>query len=109
MLPTMQEPPTPHDNESNGRLIQPTADEQREAMRQWRRLESGMDGKRGELPEKPDDAVAYKLLDAAGDAMERGHWQQGINILRLVVKDYRQSQEAACARRVIDRLADRHR
>jgi hypothetical protein len=39
--------------------------------------------------------------------MERGDWQRGVNILRLVVKDYRQSQEAACARSVIDRLAER--
>jgi hypothetical protein len=40
--------------------------------------------------------VAYKLLDAAGDAMGRGDWQKGVNILRLVVKDYRHSQEAMC-------------
>jgi hypothetical protein len=58
------------------------------------------------MPKRPDDAVAYKLLDAAGDAMERGDWQRGVNILRLVVRDYRQSQEAACAHTVIDRLAE---
>lgn len=64
-----------------------------------------MDGERGGLPERPDDPVAYKLLDAAGDAFGQGRWQQGVNILRLVVRDYRHSQEAACARQVIDRLA----
>ena len=64
-----------------------------------------MDGPRGLLPDKPDDPVAHTLLEAAGTAIERGEWQRGINILNLVVRDYRQSQEAACARTVIDRLA----
>lgn len=87
-------------------LTQPDAAEQRDVMRRWRQMETGMDGPRGLLPDKPDNLVAYKLLDAAGEAMERGDWQKGINILRLVVKDYRQSQEAACARQVIDRLKE---
>jgi hypothetical protein len=90
-------------------LTQPTAEEQREVMRQWQRADDGMDGPRGLLPEEPDNPVAYKLLDAAGEAMERGEWQHGITILRLVVRDYRHSQEAACARQVIDRLTSRDR
>lgn len=92
--------------QSDARLTHPDDAEQWEVMRLWQRAESGMDGERAGLPDKPDDPVAYKLLDAAGDAMGRGDWQRGVNILRLVVKDYRQSQEAACARTVIDRLAE---
>lgn len=88
-------------------LTHPDAAEQRGVMRMWQRAESGMDGERGQLPEQLNDPVAYKLLEAAGDAMERGDWQRGVNILRLVVRDYRQSQEAACARTVIDRLIER--
>ena len=94
------------DSRNYGTLTQPTADEQREVMRQWRRVESGMDGERGQLPERPDDPVAFRLLEAAGEAINRGDWQKGTNILRLVVKDYRSSQEAAFARSVIDRLAE---
>lgn len=93
--------------QAEARLTTPGDAEQREVMQLWQRAESGMDGKRGVLPETPDDPVAYKLLDAAGNAMNRGDWQKGVNILRLVVKDYRQSEEAACARTVIDRLAGR--
>ncbi len=66
-----------------------------------------MDGPRGLLPEQPDNPVAYKLLEAAGEAMERGEWKGGLTILRLVVKEYRESKEAACARgSVIDRLTE---
>ncbi len=101
-----RQPPSPN-GQKHGTLAQPGEAEQREAMRRWRRAESGMDGERAGLPETPDDPVAHKLLDAAGDAMGRGDWQQGVNILRLIVKDYRKSQEAACARRVIDRLAEK--
>ncbi len=88
------------------RLTPITAARQREVTQLWQRSENGMDGVRSGLPEQPDDLVAYKLLDAAGDAITRGDWQQATNILRLVVKDYRQSQEAACARTVIDRLSE---
>lgn len=91
----------------NGTLSTPGEAEGREGLRLWQRHVSGMDGPRGGVPERPDDPVAYKLVDAAGDAIGRGNWQQGVNILRLVVKDYRQSQEAALARRVIDRLSER--
>jgi hypothetical protein len=42
-------------------LTQPDAAEQWEVMRSWQRVESGMDGPRGLLPDKPDDLVAYKL------------------------------------------------
>lgn len=87
-------------------LARPDAAEHREVMKQWEATDSGMNGPRGLLPDQPDNPIAYKLLDAAGEAMERGEWQLGINILRLVVRDYRQSQEAACARQVIDRLRE---
>jgi hypothetical protein len=50
-----------------------------------------------------------KLLDAAGTAMNRGDWQRGVNILKPVIRDYRQSQEAACARSVMDQLVQRGR
>ncbi len=66
-----------------------------------------MDGERGQLPETPDDPVAYKLLDAAGVALDRGEWREGMQILRLIVKAFRHTQEAACARTVIDRLSER--
>ena len=56
------------------------------------------------MPERADDAVAYKLLDAAGDAIGRGDVRKGVNILTLVTRDYRHSQEAAFARTVLDRL-----
>jgi hypothetical protein len=92
---------------NHGTLIPLDAAEHREVMRRWQWVDSGTDGERGGLPATPDDLVAHKLLDAAGDAMGRGDWQKGVNILRLIVKDYRQSQEAACARRVIDRLAEK--
>ena len=92
---------------NNGTLTQPTADEQREVIRQWRRVECSLDGERGGLPDQPDDPVAYKLLEAADEVMQRGDWQKGVNVLRLVVKDYRHSQEAAFARSVIDRMAEK--
>ena len=41
--------------------------------------------------------------------MRLGDLQRGVNILRLVVRDYRESQEAAFARTVLDRLARRSR
>ena len=85
-----------------------TADE-REVLRSWQMMDDGLNGPRGLLPDRSDDQVAHKLLDAAGDAMNRGDWQRGVNILKLVVRDYRHSQEAACARSAIDRLAERGR
>lgn len=88
------------------RLIRPDATTHREVMRTWRQIDSGMDGPRGLLPEQPDNPVAYKLLEAAGEAMGRGEWKGGLTILRLVVKEYRESKEAACARSVIDRLTE---
>jgi hypothetical protein len=88
----------------NGKLIRPAAGDEREVLRQWRMVEDGMDGPRGQLPPQPDDPVAYLLLEAADAAMVRGDWQRSINILKLLVRDYRQSQEAACARSVIDQL-----
>lgn len=97
----------PQNGRNNGTLIRPDDAEQREVMRRWQQVNSGTDGERGVLPTRPDDAVAYLLLEAAEGALGRGDWQKGANILRLVVKDYRQSQEAAFARRVIDRLAER--
>ena len=82
-------------------------DEKREVMQHWRMAESGMAGPRITKLDEPDDLVAHRLLEAADQAMSRGDWQRGVNILRLVVRDYRQSQEAALARTVIDRLGSR--
>ena len=90
-------------------LARPTPAEGREALRLWQIADDGMDGPRGQLPPQPDDPVASILLGAAGAAMNRGDMQRGVNILKLVVRDYRHSQEAACARTVIDRLARRGR
>jgi hypothetical protein len=101
---------TPHDHAAaagDGKLTERSPAENQEVLKLWRQADSGMDGPRGLLPDKPDDLVAHKLLEAANTAMERGEWQRGVNILKLVVRDYRQSQEAACARTVIDRLAAR--
>lgn len=103
----MDDPTTPPHRRRSGTLIPLDAAEEQEILRRWRRMECGMDGERGGLPEQPDDPIAHRLLDIAGEAMSRGEWQKGVNILRLVVKDYRHYQEAACARRVIDRLAER--
>ncbi len=64
-----------------------------------------MDGPRGLLPGQPDDPVAHTLLAAAGMAIGQGDRQRGVNILKLVVRDYRQSQEAACAPQHLDHLA----
>jgi hypothetical protein len=92
----------------SGRLIRPTAAEQRHVMDLWRLADSGMEGPRSSVvPDPPDDPVAYKLLEAADAAMERGDWRRGVNILKLVVRDYRQSREAALARQAIDELAAR--
>ena len=103
----MQEKPSAANGQPKQALQPLAAAEEREVMRRWHRQESGMDGERGLLPERPDDAVAYKLLDAAGIAMQRGDWKQGVTILKLVVKEFRHSQEAACARTVIDRLTEK--
>jgi hypothetical protein len=87
------------------KLSRSTDAEQREALRLWRLTDDGMDGPRSSVvAERPDDPVAYKLLEAADAAMSRGDWQRGLNILRLVVRDYRRSQEAALARSAIDHL-----
>ena len=91
----------------SGRLLPLGDTEHREVMRRWQGEVSGMGGARGQLPETPDDPVAHKLLDAAGEAMNRGDWRQGVEILQLVVKAFQHTQEAACARTVIDRLKDR--
>jgi hypothetical protein len=101
----------PHTPPGQGdvKLTRPTAADERQVMSDWRRVDSGMAGPRGGMPENPDDAVAYRLIEAANAAMERGDWQRGVNILRLVIRDYRQSHEAALARTVIDRLASRSR
>jgi hypothetical protein len=63
---------------TEARLTLPGDAEQREVMQLWQRAESGMDGKRGTLPETPDDPVAYKLLDAAGDAMTGNRRKQPV-------------------------------
>ena len=98
---------TPAGGEQPGRLVPLNPTREREVIRCWLDLACGRDGERGGLPDKPDDIAAFKLLDAAGIAIERGHKQKGINILRLVVVDYRKSKEAAWDRRVLDRLSER--
>lgn len=102
----MSTPPLPP---TNGTLKQPDAEAERDALRQWRRIESDQAGPRGGMPRRPDDVVAYLLLEAAEAAEERGERQHSINILKLVIRDYRQSQEAAFARSVIDKLPHRSR
>jgi len=49
--------------------------------------------------------VASLSLGAAGVAIERGDRRPAVNIPKLVVRDDRRSQEAACARSALDRLA----
>ena len=99
----------PDHSDGDGRLTRPKPALEREALRYWRMIDSGMAGPRGPLPGQPDDLVAYRLLDAAGMALERGDGQRGVNILRLLIRDYRQSREAAVARAAIDQLAARQR
>jgi hypothetical protein len=87
------------------RLIAVDATEQRDLLKPWQANSNGMDGPCGGVPEKPDDQVANLLLEAAGTAIGRGQVQRGVNILQLVVRDYRESQEAALARAALDQLA----
>lgn len=100
----MEKPPTIRNGHDSGRLEPLSDDKQREVMRHWLNQLSDLPGERGEWPRTPDDPVASKLLEAADYAIEHGRLQQGIAILKFVAKEYRHSQEAACARRVIDRL-----
>src|SRR5262245_17706939 len=102
----MPKEPGPKDGDP-GPLWPVNADEQHEILNRWRAAGNGMDGPRGGVPSKPDDPVAYTLLEAADQVMSLGDLQRGVNILRLVVRDYRESQEAALARTVLDRLARR--
>lgn len=69
--------------------------EERQVLKAWNASVEGMDGPRGGVPVVPDDPVAHLLVEAAGQAIERGQTQNGIHILKLVVSDYGQSQEAA--------------
>lgn len=87
------------------RLVDIDAAEQRDVLKLWQATSNGMDGPRGSVPEKPDDPVANLLVEAAGVAIGRGQVQRGVNILQLVVRDYRESQEAALARAALDQLA----
>lgn len=84
----------------DGRLIEPSPEEQREAVSQWQQ----MTGKRIVTLDRPDDPIAYKLLDAAGEAIARRQVQAGIDILQVVVKDFGESQEAALARQALDQI-----
>jgi hypothetical protein len=52
----------------NGTLFQSADDEQSKVMYRRQRIENGMDGARFGRPERPNDPVTYKLLDAAGHA-----------------------------------------
>ncbi len=98
---------TPAGGELTGGLVPLSCTVEREVFRRSLDLACGRDGERCGLPDQPDDIAAFKLLDAAGISIERGHRQKAINIPRLVVKNYRESKEAACARRVLDRLSER--
>jgi hypothetical protein len=84
IVPTMDEQPTP----ANGMLKPLTRAEHREVIGQWRRIASSTDGERITHLDTPDDPVAYRLLDAAGEAIARGQVQNGVNILMLVARDY---------------------
>ena len=101
----MPEHQTPHHRRQPGSLVPLTSREQDEVMRRWQEVESGMEGERGLLPKQPDNPVAHALLDAAGIAFSRSEWRHGVAILHLAVRQYPRSEEAACARTVIDRLA----
>lgn len=93
----------------SGTLTDLTARQEREVMHRWRK-QTGMDGPRRTADiETPDDPVAFKLLDAAGDAIGKGEVRQGVGILKLVAKVYRDSQEAALARQALDRLSGHSR
>ena len=90
--------------QSNGTLRTLERAERLQEVEGWQAIISQMEGPRGGMPERPDDPVAWKPLDAAGDAIGRRDWQRGVNILRLVIRDYRHSQEAAFARTVLERI-----
>lgn len=85
-----------------------SARKQREVLKRWA-ASDGMDGPRGGVPETPDDPVAHLLVEAAGQAIARGQARQGVAILKLVVSEYRESQEAALARAALDHLPQRGR
>ncbi|WP_076351868.1 hypothetical protein [Paludisphaera borealis] len=87
-----------------GRLETLGQAEEREVLKAWKSAGDGMDGPRSGVPATPDDQVAHQLVEAAGQAIERGQKQKGINILKLVVRDYRESKEAALARAALDQL-----
>lgn len=91
----------------NGTAIEAVAAENRRALRLWTQTVAGTEGRRGGMPERPDDAVAYRLLEAAGQAFGRGERQKSVHIIELVARDYPQSKEAAFARTVLDRLRER--
>lgn len=89
----------------NGTLDEPPAERQREVLNQWRRIATYTGGERITELGDPDDPVAHRSLDAAGDALGLGRLQEGLDkILRLVVRDYRHSREAAFARQVIGQI-----
>ena len=80
----MQENGTTGDS---GKLTELTAEKQREVMHRLAGAKRH-DGPRSKLPDTPDDPVAYKLLDAAGDAIGKGQLRQGIAILKLVADQF---------------------
>jgi hypothetical protein len=84
---------------------QPDTAMRQEIMRLWQTTVDGNAGPRGDQPPQPDDPIAHALLEAAELAIGQGKQQPAARILKLVVSDYRDSQEAAFARRVLDQLA----
>lgn len=90
----------PLEDRRDGRLIEPPPAEQRDAVRQWRQLA----GERITRLDQPDDAIAFKLIDAAGEAIARRQVQAGVEILETVVKHFGESQEAALARQALDQI-----
>jgi hypothetical protein len=79
----MDEQERPKSRHDKGALIHPDAAEQREVPRCWQQPTSGLECVWSGLPVQPDDPVAYKLLDAAGDAIGKATWsgvqEKGIN------------------------------
>jgi hypothetical protein len=54
--------------------------------------------------DKPEDAAASKLLEAAGDLIARNDFTRGERVLKLVATEFRGTAEAALARTALRNL-----